>query len=155
MDYVLAGNYFFADIDDETAKLIIQLQLDDIDYSSSKGKGRTDNVSDISVAFRIQKEELENIALFLSDKRMTRSIALAVQTDGAVLTEAVSRDDVLVRDHSMALQLYRGPAAPAIIPEIPPPAALNTQILNEEVLQKLQMLYVSGADSKDNKSAVR
>ncbi|KAM0170241.1 hypothetical protein ACHAPF_009224 [Botrytis cinerea] len=153
MDYVLAGNYFFADIDDETAKLIIQLQLDDIDYSSSKGKGRTDNVSDISVAFRIQKEELENIALFLSDKRMTRSIALAVQTDGAVLTEAVSRDDVLVRDHSMALQLYRGPAAPAIIPEIPPPAALNTQILNEEVLQKLQMLYVSGADSKDNKSA--
>ena len=78
MDYILAGSHFFADVDDETAKLIIQLQLDDIDYSSSKGKGRADDISDISVAFRIQKEELENIALFLSDKRMTRSIALAV-----------------------------------------------------------------------------
>ncbi|TGO10348.1 hypothetical protein BTUL_0137g00050 [Botrytis tulipae] len=134
MDYVLAGHDFFADIDDETAKLIIQLQLDDIEYSSSKGKGRADDVSDISIAFKMQKEELENIALFLSDQRMTRSIASAVQTDGAVLTEAASRDDALVRDRSMALQLYRGTSTPATTPHVPPPVAPNTQILNEEVL---------------------
>ncbi|KAF7889340.1 uncharacterized protein EAF01_010833 [Botrytis porri] len=153
MDYILAGNKCFADMDDETAELIIQLQLDDIEYSSSKGKGRADDVSDISVAFKMQKEELENTALFLSDQRMTRSIALAVQNDGAVVTEAVSRDDIFVRDHSMALQLYQDPSRPATAPEIPPPATPNTQILNEEVLQKLQILYVSGDDSKDNKAA--
>ncbi|THV52664.1 hypothetical protein BGAL_0073g00150 [Botrytis galanthina] len=153
MDYVLAGHNCFADIDDETAKMIIQLQLDDIEYSSSKGKGRADSVSDISIAFEMQKEELKNIALFLSDQRMARSIALAVQTDGAVLTEAASRDDALVRDHSMALQLYRGTSTPATTPRVPSPAAPNTQILNEEVLQKLQRLYVSGDDSRDNIAA--
>ncbi|KAF5869055.1 putative ibr finger domain protein [Botrytis fragariae] len=153
MDYMLAGNNCFADIDDETAKLIIQLQLDDIEYSSSKGKDRPDDVSDISVAFKMQKEELENIALFLSDQRMTRSIALAVQTDGAVLTEAVSRDDALLRDHSMALQLYRGPSKSATTSQVTPPVAPNTQILNEEVLQKLQILYVSGDNSKNNNAA--
>ncbi|KAF7924926.1 uncharacterized protein EAE98_007014 [Botrytis deweyae] len=153
MDYRIAGNNCFADIDDETAKLIIQLQLDDIEYSSSKGKGRADNVSDISIALKMQKEELEHVALFLSDQRMTRSIALAVQTDGVVLTEVVSRDDVSARDHSMALQLYRGPSTPTTTPQVPPPAAPNTQILNEEVLRKLQILYVSGDDSKDNDAA--
>ncbi|TGO61907.1 hypothetical protein BOTNAR_0122g00050 [Botryotinia narcissicola] len=155
MDYVLAGHDFFADIDDETAKLIIQLQLDDIEYSSSKGKGRADDVSDISIAFKMQKEELENIALFLSDQRMTRSIASAVQTDWAVLTEAASRDDALVRDLSMALQLYRGivTSTPATTPHAPPPVAPNIQILDEEVLQKLQALYVSGDDSKEDNAA--
>lgn len=152
-DYVLAGHNCFADIDDKTAKLIIQLQLDDIEYSSSKEKGCADSISDISITFEMQKEELKNIALFLSDQRIARSIALAVQTDGAVLTEAPPRNDTLVRDHSMALQLYRGTSTPATTPRVPSLAAQDTQILNEEVLQKLQRLYISDDDSKDNDAA--
>lgn len=154
MDRTLAANYCFAGIDDETANLIIQLQLDDIEYSSGKGKGHADEVSDINVAFQMQKQELESIALFLSDQRMTRSIALAVQTDGVVLTEAVSRDDVILRDHSMALQLHRDPSVTDIIPEASSPPASNTQILDEEVLQKLQIMYISSTDSKGNRAAV-
>ncbi|CAD6446935.1 07300c3a-86b7-4935-8d04-89b37081dc2f [Sclerotinia trifoliorum] len=153
MYYILPGNYCFEGIDDESLKLIIQLQLEDIEYSSSKGKGRADGVSDISVAFSLQKEELERTALFLSDQRMTRSIALAVQADGDVLTETVSRNDSSARDHAMALQLYRDPHLADITPEpstITPP---HTQILNEEVLQKLQILYMSGVDSKDDNAA--
>ncbi|TGO26771.1 hypothetical protein BPAE_0053g00240 [Botrytis paeoniae] len=153
MDYILAGNNCFVDIDDETAKLIIQLQLDDTEYLSSKGKGRADNVSDISLAFKMQKEELENMSLFLSDQCMTRSITLAVQTDNTIVTKAVSRDNISVRDYSMVLQLYQDLSTLAIALEISPPIAPDTQILNEEVLQKLQILYVSGDSSKDNNAA--
>lgn len=71
---------FFQDVDEVTANLIIQLQLYDVDFFSfsSKGKAREDETSDKSLAFQLQKQELENISLFLSDKRMTQSIADAV-----------------------------------------------------------------------------
>ncbi|ESZ93311.1 hypothetical protein SBOR_6292 [Sclerotinia borealis F-4128] len=150
MDSILVGNHCFAGIDEESSKLIIQLQLADIERSSSKGKGRADDVSDVSIAFKLQKKELENDALFLSDQQMTRSIALAVQSDGEIVTEAVSRDNVSARDHTMAIQLYQGPGTTNTTPESAVIAQSDIQIIDEEVLEKLQILYVSGRNTKND-----
>ncbi|KAB8294307.1 hypothetical protein EYC80_009728 [Monilinia laxa] len=155
MDCTPAGDPCFAGIDEESLKLIIQLQIEDIDHSSSKGKGRVNDVSDISVAFKLQRDELEKTASFLSDKRMARSIALAVQADGGVLTETVSRDDVSETDHAMALQLYRGPRTTDTTPEHPNIAPLHTQILDKEVLQKLRILYISGVEVTGGSASVK
>ncbi len=91
-------------VDEQTAYLIIQLQLQDFDSysSSSKGKAREDETSDESIAIQLQKQELENLSIFLSDRRMTQSIADAVQTDGPILGDTLSQEDIAARDRGMA-----------------------------------------------------
>ncbi|KFY00532.1 hypothetical protein O988_03272 [Pseudogymnoascus sp. VKM F-3808] len=57
----------FYDIDDEISNLIINLQIQDAELQMSsanrKGKGREGEVLDESLAFQLQKQELENAAL--------------------------------------------------------------------------------------------
>ena len=97
-------------VDEQTAHLIIQLQLQDADFysSSSKGKAREDEASNESIAFQLQKQELENVSLFLSDRRMTQSIADAVQTDGQILVETLSQEDIAARDRGLARRFAEG-----------------------------------------------
>ncbi|KFZ20941.1 hypothetical protein V502_02968 [Pseudogymnoascus sp. VKM F-4520 (FW-2644)] len=130
-------------VDEQTAYLIIQLQLQDADYysSSSKGKAREDEASDESIAFQLQKQELENVSIFLSDRRMTKSIADAVQTDGPILGETLSQEDVAVRDRGMARQFSEGAETSNVDY---PDSRSESQPLDDELLAKLQVLYVSG-----------
>jgi hypothetical protein len=134
---------FLQGVDEQTADLIIQLQLEDADFysSSSKGKAREDEISDESLAIQLQKQELENMSLFLSDKRMTQSIADAVQTDGQILRETLSQEDIAARDRDMARQFTDG-AEPSNVDY--PNACSEPQPLDDELLAKLQVLYVSG-----------
>lgn len=140
---------FFQDVDEVTANLIIQLQLYDVDFFSfsSKGKAREDETSDESLAFQLQKQELENISLFLSDKRMTQSIADAVQTDGQLLRETLSQEDIVARDRDLARQLTDGAElSNADYPD----AHSEPQLLDDELLAKLQVLYVSGLTERQH-----
>jgi hypothetical protein len=75
--------------DDITTALIVQLQLEDIEGMnfSSKGKGREGDLSDAEYALRLYRREFEAHSLLVSDRRMIRSIAQAVQTDGIVIAE--------------------------------------------------------------------
>ncbi|TGO44742.1 hypothetical protein BCON_0469g00050 [Botryotinia convoluta] len=118
MDYILAKYHHFGEIDDESVNLIIQLQLEDIEYLSPKGNDHANDVSDVSVAFELQRTELENIALVLSDPRMTSSNASAVQANGNVLTRTASRIFDFARDHTMTLlQSHQGSRLTNTTPE--------------------------------------
>ncbi|KFY26711.1 hypothetical protein V493_03912 [Pseudogymnoascus sp. VKM F-4281 (FW-2241)] len=130
-------------VDEQTAYLIIQLQLQDADFysSSSKGKAREDEISDESIAFQLQKQELEGLSIFLSDRRMTQSIADAVQTDGLILGETLSQEDIAVRDRGMARRLTEGAETSNVDY---PDSRSKSQLLDDELLAKLQILYVSG-----------
>jgi hypothetical protein len=130
-------------VDEQTAHLIIQLQLQDADLysSSSKGKAREGEASDESISFQLQKQELENMSLFLSDRRMTQSIADAVQTDGPILVETLSQEDIAARDRGLARRFTEG----AELSNVDYPVTRSgSQLLDDELLAKLQVLYVSG-----------
>jgi len=77
-------------LDQQTADHILQLQLDDANvyFSSSKGKGREGEVSDETLAFKMQRQEIENMSLFCTDNRMARSMGSAVVSDGHLLSNA-------------------------------------------------------------------
>lgn len=130
-------------VDEQTAYLIIQLQLQDADSysSSSKGKARGDETSDESFAFQLQMQELETLSIFLSDRRMTQSIADAVKTDGPILGEALSQEDIAVRDRGMARRLTEGAETSNVDYQ---DSHSKSQLLDDELLAKLQILYVSG-----------
>ena len=76
------------DLDEATADLIIQLQLDDLEdlHDSRSGKEREGTTLDANVATDLLKRNLEEARSQLSDRRMTKSIAEAVHADAGILT---------------------------------------------------------------------
>ena len=103
-------------LDQQTADLILQLQLEDAEvyFSSAKGKGREGEVSDEMLAFEMQRQEIENMSLFCTDNRMARSMGSAVVSDGQLLSEAWFLDNTAARDREIAHQLDRGIEAPDV-----------------------------------------
>ncbi|QSZ35863.1 hypothetical protein DSL72_006985 [Monilinia vaccinii-corymbosi] len=133
-----------ADLDEQTSELIIQLQLEDAEsYTvNSKGKGRAGEVSSEALAFQLQRQEMEKVLLLLADKRMTRSIASAVQTDGRILTGTLSREDTVARDHQLSMEGGAPNGASVALPA----DAEQTQPLDDELLAKMKILYISDDD---------
>ncbi|CZT06991.1 related to IBR finger domain protein [Rhynchosporium agropyri] len=130
-------------LDQQTADLILQLQLEDAEvyFSSTKGKGREGEVSDEMLAFELQRQEIENMSLFRTDNRMARSMGSAVVSDGELLSDAWFLDDIAARDREIAHQLDRG-----IETSDAELLRGSTIILDDETLEKLRLLYVSGFD---------
>lgn len=127
-------------VDDVTADLIIQLQLEDIERinSACKGKAREGDQSDAEHALCLYKRELEVIGLTVSDRRMTRSIARAVQTDGIVLAECQSQETRAVRDRHIATEMSGERVSSDTVP------TFAEEDINDELLTKMAALYVSG-----------
>jgi hypothetical protein len=98
----------FQSMDDLTAALVIELQLEDAETVSSsfKGKAHEGTLSDAELALELYKQELKRNASIFSDRRMTRSIALAVQTDGNVLAESMSQEQSAARDRASPADIY-------------------------------------------------
>lgn len=138
-------------LDEQTAELIIRLQLQDIDacFSSSKGKGRENEISDQSLALQVQAQELRSVASLCRDKRMARSIAKAVYADEKLLAAAVSQEDIERRDHEIASQLNNG-LAPSTTCR--PKSDNEAQSFEDELIDKLGIIYMSGADSAEEGS---
>jgi len=82
-------------LDQQTGDLILQLQLEDAEvyFSSAKGKGREGEVSDETLAFEIQRQEIETMSLFCTDNRMARSMGSAVVSDGQLLSNSWFLDE--------------------------------------------------------------
>ena len=131
-------------LDQQTAELIIQLQLEDAEvyFSSAKGKGRAGEVSDEMLAFEMQRQEIENISLLCTDNRMARSMGSAVVSDGQLLSDAWFLDDIAARDREIAHQLDSG-----IETSDAELLRGSTGILEDETLEKLRLLYMSGFDN--------
>lgn len=102
-------------LDQQTADLILQLQLEDTEvyFSSAKGKGREGEVSDETLAFEMQRQEIETMSLFCTDNRMARSMGSAVVSDGQLLLDSWFLEDTAARDREIAHQLNRGIETPS------------------------------------------
>ncbi|KAL8867801.1 MAG: hypothetical protein Q9198_008386, partial [Flavoplaca austrocitrina] len=98
------------EVDDASAALILQLQLQDAEelQRSSKGKNREDVVSDIDLAIELFQQDLQETNTFLTDRCMSRSLARAVVADSAFLTDEVAREDTLANDRMVAERIQRG-----------------------------------------------
>lgn len=132
-------------VDEESATLIIQLQLEDVDYifSNAKGKSPEGSLSDTNLALRLYKQDLETGASVISDRRMTQSIARAVQTDGSVLRESLAEEGCAAKDREMAQRLDNGSDVSSV-------TSTDNQLeetMDDEFIAKLQALYVSKIES--------
>ena len=94
-----------ANLDDEITALA--LQLEEINYNDEKQKGKypADNPPDIELAFStFQAEILAHIG-FLSDLKLARSIAHAVDTDGQVIADITRGEAQAQQDRRLAFQI--------------------------------------------------
>ncbi|KAJ0413966.1 hypothetical protein BJY00DRAFT_321444 [Aspergillus carlsbadensis] len=72
-------------IDQETADLILRLQLEDTGVYLESCSGKSKDPTDAQVAFELQREHLAAVSQYLIDQRMALSIAAAVQSDDQIL----------------------------------------------------------------------
>ncbi|KAH8692021.1 hypothetical protein BGW36DRAFT_419409 [Talaromyces proteolyticus] len=84
--------------DEDTVSLAIQLQMEDISdtESGNKGKIREDDVCDADVARRIYMDELKNLESIVTDRRISRSMASAVISDGPLSSKHSGRKSLEV-----------------------------------------------------------
>lgn len=93
-----------SEIDQPTADLIVQLQLQDVGHYSDTSKGKSRDPTDEELAFQLQNEELESISRYLEDRQMAMSFAAAVEADGRILAENQEEEDNASKDRSIACQ---------------------------------------------------
>ena len=131
------------EVDDDTASLIIQLQREDVEelQSSDKGKNRESDVSDADLAMATFQEELQHSSIVFNDRCMSRSLARAVITDSALLTDLVAQEDATANDRIVAERLDSGE-------EIGSGTAENVgdPNLDDLLIARLMALYVSGTE---------
>jgi hypothetical protein len=127
----------FQSMDDLTAALVIELELEDAETVSSsfKGKAHEGTLSDAELALELYKQELKRNASIFSDRRMARSIALAVQTDGNVLAESMSQEQSAARDRDMACGLSGTRVSSSV-----KPWTVTSEEMDEELLAKFAAL---------------
>lgn len=128
-------------LDDASASLIIQLQIQDLEdlANSSKGKHRKGEQPDSDLALDTYKSELKSFESFISDRRMCKSVAKAVIADGRLVYRQQQAEDQATRDRKFALDLYstQEPSSSGVA---------DGQSLDEELLRMLEARYVYSPD---------
>lgn len=129
-------------MDEATAALIFRLQIEDSEELretfEGKGKGREGEIPDALLALQLHTEDLNRNSTLITDRLMARSIAQACRIDGVVLTNIILQDHDCAGDREVACKLS-GVAPPAPIE----PWTVSSDFLDEELLKKLNALYVS------------
>jgi hypothetical protein len=143
----------FNSMDEASAALIIQLQIQDSQQLSEEyegtGKGREGELSDTQLAINLYREDLQRHASIVADRQMTRSIARACQTDGNVLEASLSQEQTAASDRATACRLG-GVADPNHIP----PWVVTSEEMDDEFLAKLSAIYIqTPAEELNFKSA--
>ncbi|KAI0128464.1 RING finger protein [Xylariales sp. AK1849] len=107
--------------DDESFTLMVGLLLEDVQQLNSRAKGKQHEgtVSDAELAIQLYAQELGNAAVFAADRRLTRSISEAMQTDANAIAH-FNREERMARyDHDVSVALSEGletPPAPRDMP---------------------------------------
>ena len=137
----IATSHHFDSIDEDTAALIIQLQLEDseaiIATAEGKGKGREGELHDVQVALQLYRGYMQQVETFFTDRKMTKSIAQACQTDGNIVTASRSEEQTFANDHELACRLSGQPVAKPV-----DPWTITAEEMDEELMAKLTALYV-------------
>jgi len=155
-------------LDPLTPNAIIEIQLEDSATlaGSAKGKQREGTVNDAEVALQMFTEDLHTCQRVLEDRKMARSIALAVHRDGSLISRAHQQEDQIARDHQLAASLMQAPADDEFhaTRRAPPPQQdkdMNDPWVSDELLEKAAALYdedsvfagpVPSFDDNDNDS---
>lgn len=92
-------------LDDEIAALGLQLEEINFYETGRKGKYAVDHPPDAEVAYANFQTELETYRGFLSDQKLARSIASAVDTDARVIAGIVQEEAEARDDRRMAVQI--------------------------------------------------
>lgn len=148
MNNPFAGNHLLAGIDEESLQLMMQLQLQDIKRSTSKGKGRADDMSDLSLAFSLQEGELERTLSFLSDRSMSRNLSRAGPAANDNMIGSVALDNPRARSDSIDVESDIDTPTAEDTSEPSANAPFQPQILEEEVLRESQTSDASSINSK-------
>ncbi|RMZ89571.1 hypothetical protein DV736_g3185, partial [Chaetothyriales sp. CBS 134916] len=127
----------FSQLDDASAELILRLQLDDVKSFKERcrGKQKEGDVDDGEYAATLLEKNLHEINMFLTDRRMTRSVANAVQTDGPLLEKSVLEEQTACEDRAIAHR-FNGSHANSDVHLQPEP-------IDDAILSKLAGRYVS------------
>lgn len=128
-------------LEDATLELILRLQIEDLDAiaRADKGKAREGHNTDSSLAVQQYKEELEAQINLLFDRRLTRVFAQAVVFDTAILAENQVSEAL-----ATITNLNDETRAESVISESTI-TSVNNNPLDDELLAKLNTLYISGA----------
>ncbi|KAL2828190.1 IBR finger domain protein [Aspergillus cavernicola] len=137
------------EIDQPTADLIVQLQLQDAGLYFETSKGKSRDPTDEELAFQLQNEELENISQLLVDRRMALSFAAAVQADGPILAEKKVEEENVSKDRRIARQWTDDG-----FPTFPDDFGTESTALDDETLAKLQILFMSDLEGYHNTEGV-
>jgi hypothetical protein len=129
-------------LDEETATLILQIQLVDslglFETFEGKGKHLEGELTDAQLALQICTEDLKRNAAIISDRQMTQSRSRACQSDENLLIATLSQERAAASDRETACRLG-GVAQHAPVE----PWTAGSEFLNDETLEKLRALYVS------------
>ncbi|KAK8175098.1 hypothetical protein IWX90DRAFT_496837 [Phyllosticta citrichinensis] len=100
-------NSYLHTVDADSAALMLQLQLEDINclFNASKGKARVGEVSDQEVALQLCQEDIEASMGILQDRQMSQSIIHAQQTDRHILSELAEQEELAANDRNLAYRL--------------------------------------------------
>ncbi|KAK6951767.1 hypothetical protein Daesc_006290 [Daldinia eschscholtzii] len=128
---------------DEDIALAFRLMQEDAEQFMStttrKGKQAEGTETDAQMAFNLLLEELQAAETCLSDVRMTRSMLRAIQSDGAILSQAHDEENIARADRNLSLALSNG--QDLTMAEQGAPESPNS---DDEFLEKLSALYNTG-----------
>ncbi|KAH8197826.1 hypothetical protein TruAng_008024 [Truncatella angustata] len=134
-------------IDDESLALILDLQQEDGEHfaDSAKGKKREGELNDAELALQIYLEEIAGAASFALDRRMTRSIQMAIRDDADALNQVVNAENAAKDDRAMSIALSNGTNL----------ANTNGSTANDlaedmELIEKMSCIYVTGVHDENS-----
>ncbi|KPM42271.1 hypothetical protein AK830_g4263 [Neonectria ditissima] len=120
------------DLDPESLELVLQLQLHDLQFLL-RGKYREGEAPDSELALETYKLELETSACCISDRKMCRSMAQAVELDEHIISALAEAELQATHDRYQALNLD-SPDAVQI------KSAPEEAMLDDEFLSRLKTL---------------
>lgn len=135
-------------MDEATAMLVRQLQLEDLQElrKNAKGKKRADEPDDLQLAMSCYETELQALQALVKDREMGSSIANAVRDDAALIAEWKAQETQAAQDRSLALHWRNGGATRPT--NVPRSAPTNDEPKGEksddELVEKLSELYMFG-----------
>ncbi|KAI0809693.1 hypothetical protein GGR55DRAFT_161121 [Xylaria sp. FL0064] len=141
----------WSSVDDESLSLILSLQREDASQvrSTSKGKQAEGTLSDADLALQLYVEDLNRATVFVSDRKMTKSVQSAVQTDTTLLLESEWQERVARCDREIATAQSAGRSQRQI--QIPDMNKLS--VAEEQKWETLTSKYIGetdGAKSDDS-----
>ncbi|KAI3340470.1 hypothetical protein F4824DRAFT_423230 [Ustulina deusta] len=138
----------WSSVDNESLDLILSLLCDDASQvrSTSKGKQAEGTLSDGDLALQLYTEELQRATMYVSDRRMTKSVQDAVQTDTTVLLESEWLESLARHDRDIAAAQFAGR------PQGQAQAPVNTGLSATELetWEKLTSKYIIGIDGVES-----